>query len=89
MAMAQTGARVVSPATRPSAASKAIADARLRLRVKTEFKFNKSAGVVRDGFFEAVSPFAFGVRALVVDKNRIYSEELRTHADNFYATLCA
>ena len=67
------------------AASKAIAEARSRLRVKPEFKFNKSAAIVRDGFFEAVQSFDFGVRALVVDKSRIYSDELRTHADNFYA----
>lgn len=67
------------------AASRAIGEARLRLRVKPEFKFNKSAPPVRDGFFEAVSPFDFSVRALVVDKSRIYSDDLRRSADNFYS----
>ncbi len=67
------------------AASKAIAEARERLRVKPEFKFNKCANPVRDGFFDAVRPFSFGVRALVVDKARIYSDDLRGNADLFYA----
>lgn len=40
---------------------------------------------MRDGFFEAVQPFDFGVRALVVDKALIYSDELRRDANNFYS----
>lgn len=67
------------------AASVAIGEARSRLRVKPEFKFNKSAPPVRDGFFEAVLPFDFSVRSLVVDKGRIYSDDLRRSADNFYS----
>lgn len=66
-------------------ASAAIGEARERLRVKPEFKFNKSANVVRDGFFEAVRPFQFAVRALVVDKARIYSEGLREDKGRFYS----
>lgn len=66
------------------AASVAIAAARERLRVKPEFKFNKCAHQVRDGFFEAVRPFAFTVRALVVDKARIYSDGLREDKGRFY-----
>lgn len=65
-------------------ASAAIAEARVRLRVKPEFKFNKSSHPVRDGFFSAVRPFQFGVRALVVEKARIYSESLRDDKDRFY-----
>ena len=67
------------------AAGRAIGEARQRLRVKPEFKFNKCAHPVRDAFFEAVRPFAFGVRALVVDKQRVYSDNLRNHADSFYS----
>lgn len=66
-------------------ASVAIGHARERLRVKPEFKFNKCAAVVRDGFFEAVRPFHFTVRALVVDKARIYSTDLRGSANRFYS----
>lgn len=66
-------------------ASAAIGAARERLRVKPEFKFNKSANLVRDGFFEAVRPFQFSVRALVVDKARIYSEGLREDKGRFYS----
>lgn len=65
-------------------ASAAIAEARERLRVKPEFKFNKCHPNVRDGFFEAVAPYAFGVRAVVVDKARIYSDNLREHKERFY-----
>lgn len=39
--------------------SNAIAEARDRLRVKPEFKFNKCSNIVRDGFFSAVRPFTF------------------------------
>ena len=64
--------------------SKAIVEARERLRVKPEFKFNKCSKVVRDGFFDAVRPFAFRVRALVVDKAKIYSDNLRENKERFY-----
>jgi len=65
-------------------ASVAIGKARESLRVKPEFKFNKSCDSVRDAFFAAVRPFDFGVRALVVKKSTIYSANLRGHTDRFY-----
>jgi hypothetical protein len=65
-------------------ASKAISEARENLRIKPEFKFNKSHPNVRDSFFEIVRPFQFRVRALVVDKCRVYSENLRSDKDRFY-----
>ncbi len=39
-------------------ASAAIQEAKVALRVKTEFKFNKCCDNVRDGFFQAVLPLA-------------------------------
>ena len=65
-------------------ASEAIGQARDRLRVKPEFKFNKCANSVRDNFFDVVRPFQFVVRALVVDKARIYSDGLRDDKGRFY-----
>lgn len=65
-------------------ASEAITRARDRLRIKPEFKFNKCPNVVRDGFFEAVHPFQFAVRALVVEKAQIYSYGLREDKGRFY-----
>lgn len=65
-------------------ASDSIARARDRLRVKPEFKFTKSHDNVRDGFFEAVCPCEFSVRALVVDKAAVYSEHLRDDTEAFY-----
>ena len=64
--------------------SVAIEDLRERLRLKTEFKFSKSHGHVKDAFFECVCAHSFKVRALVVDKSVIYSDNLRNHKDLFY-----
>ena len=58
--------------------------ARTSLRIKTEFKFNKCAAPVKDRFFEAVASCKFSVRALVVDKSKIYSDNLRENKDRFY-----
>lgn len=64
--------------------SSAIANARTLLRIQPEFKFNKCCDQVRDRFFETVLPFNFTVRALVVDKARIYSDHLRENKEHFY-----
>ncbi len=66
------------------ATSKAIEAARTQLRIKPEFKFNKCSHLARDGFFEAVQPYSFAIRALVVDKARIYSGNLREDKERFY-----
>lgn len=65
-------------------ASEAIANLRTELRLKTEFKFAKSHANVKDAFFERVCRHDFRVRAVVVDKSRIYSGNLRTQAETFY-----
>lgn len=65
-------------------ASVAIAEAREQLRVRSEFKFNKSSHPVRDAFFEVVNPFHFSVRAVVVHKSKIYSDNLRENKEMFY-----
>lgn len=66
-------------------ASRAIADARVTLRVKPEFKFSKCSDWARDGFFRTVDAYAFQVRALVIDKAKIYSPHLRLSPDSFYS----
>lgn len=65
-------------------ASRCIAQARERLRVKPEFKFAKSHDRVRFGFFEAVATCNFQVRALFVDKALVYSDHLREEKERFY-----
>jgi hypothetical protein len=55
-----------------------------RLGLKSEFKFHKSRPPVRDAFFGAVHPHDFLVRAIVVEKERIYSQRLRTNKESFY-----
>ena len=59
---------------------KALAD----LRAYPEFKFNRSRDEVRDGFFSAVSGCSFCVRAIVVQKDLIYSDRLRSEKEEFY-----
>lgn len=53
--------------------------------IKPEFKFSKARADIRDAFFEAVIPFNFCVRAIVVEKEKIYSNYLRSNKENFYS----
>ena len=67
------------------AAEKIIADLAVRLRIAREFKFNKCRHEVRDAFFTAVRRCDFRVRAIVVQKEKIYSPHLRTNKEAFYS----
>src|SRR5215475_2325992 len=67
------------------AAQDAIEAVAARLRIRPEFKFSKCRDEVRDAFFEAVRPFNFCVRAIVVEKELIYSPLLRTRKEAFYS----
>jgi Protein of unknown function (DUF3800) len=67
------------------AAETALDAAAVRLNIRPEFKFNKSRDEIRDAFFEAVRPFKFCVRAIVVPKERIYSKHLRAQKEAFYS----
>lgn len=66
------------------ATEQVIRQAMQRLRVRPEFKFNKSSSQVRDGFFQAVQNCPFSVRAIVVRKEAIYSPHLMTDKEDFY-----
>ena len=57
---------------------------RLELQVKPEFKFSKLYYPHKDRFFETVGPLQFRTRSVVVRKERIYSEALRTVKESFY-----
>ena len=50
-----------------------------------EFKFSKSRDEIKQGFLETINQFNFRVRAIVVDKKLIRSEELHTSKDSFYS----
>lgn len=65
-------------------ASGIIETARTTLHIRTEFKFNKCSALVKDGFFGAVASCKFTVRAIVVDKAKIHSDNLRDNKDLFY-----
>ncbi len=64
--------------------SRIISNTRKQLRINPEFKFNKCSYIVRDAFFNAIEPYPFKVRALVVHKEKIYSDNLRDNKDSFY-----
>lgn len=52
--------------------------------LKTEFKFSQSRPEIRDAFFAALKPIEFCVRAIVIEKDKIYSPHLRTDKEAFY-----
>lgn len=55
------------------------------LRSYSEFKFSRSRPEIRDAFFEAVLPYEFCVRAIVIRKEDLYSQKLRTDKSSFYS----
>ncbi len=60
---------------------------RLNFPENVEFKFFKSSGSVRKQFLETVAGFKFRIRCLVVDKEKIYSPELRNNKNSFYSYI--
>ena len=58
-------------------ADEVIGGLRIPLGHSSEFKFSKCRPEVRDGFFQAISSLDFVVRAIVVDKAKLYSLYLR------------
>jgi len=66
-------------------ATKAIDSVAKGMRSYSEFKFSKSRPEIRDAFFEAVAPYDFCVRAIVIRKEDIYSRKLRTDKASFYS----
>ncbi|MBY6047712.1 DUF3800 domain-containing protein [Vannielia litorea] len=63
---------------------KAIYELMKALRVKPEFKFSKLYSPHRDTFFEVVGRYEFRTRSVVVQKELIYSDALRTVKESFY-----
>lgn len=57
---------------------------RQRLGVKPEWKFNKTRNEIKDQFFKHTKDWDFRVRSVVVRKEMIYSEALRSVKDSFY-----
>jgi hypothetical protein len=65
-------------------ASAQVAKVRERLKVKPEFKFSKCSDDIRTQFFAFMSDHRFRVRAIVVEKARIFSPYLRSEPERFY-----
>lgn len=66
--------------------SLAIKELRRKLKVSDlyEFKFNKMDKKFKTKFIEEVKHFKFRVRAIVVRKEIIHSQRLRSYKENFY-----
>lgn len=64
--------------------SKAIGELRKILKINPEFKFSKTRADIKDKFFESICQYNFQVRAIVIDKSKIYSPKLRNDTDAFY-----
>lgn len=56
----------------------------LRKSGRFEFKFNKSNKDIRIQFLESVKNCKFRIRAIVLQKEKIYSKVLRSSKDKFY-----
>jgi hypothetical protein len=61
-----------------------IANSQARKLHKGEFRFNKCRDNIRDLFFHDVIKGNFRVRAIVVQKNAIYSERFKSDKEVFY-----
>ena len=58
---------------------------KLKFSDRVEFKFNGSTFKTRNAFLEDVSKYKFRVRALVVDKTKIKSGQLKNDKQSFYS----
>ncbi len=66
--------------------SLAIKELRRKLKVSDyyEFKFNKMDKKFRENFIETIKHFKFRIRAIVVRKEVIYSQRLKSYKEDFY-----
>ena len=67
-----------------SETQKLIVALKSKLKVKPEFKFNKTSDDYRDAFFEEIRECKFRTRAIVVRKELIKSAALKTVKESFY-----
>ncbi len=70
--------------TDAQAASSMVVAAQSRNKIKPEWKFSKSSNDARDDFFGSISGARFDCRAIVIRKDAIRSENLRTRPRRFY-----
>ena len=58
---------------------------KLKFPDSMEFKFYKSSDEVRKIFLETIKPSKFRIRAIVIDKAKIRSNELKHNKNSFYS----
>lgn len=56
-------------------------------RFTREFKYSKTKESIKNHFFETMTSGQFAIRAIVVDKRKLYSEHLRTHPNDLKSYL--
>jgi len=75
---------IFSTSAAAAATQKIIDESEARRGHKDEFKFSKCSDDVREKFFASIGRCEFAVRAIVVQKDKIYSPRLMTNKDAFY-----
>ncbi|OGM15911.1 hypothetical protein A2V56_04815 [Candidatus Woesebacteria bacterium RBG_19FT_COMBO_42_9] len=58
---------------------------KLKFSDRVEFKFNGSSFKTRIAFLQTIKLFSFKIRALVVDKRKIKSDQLKNDKQSFYS----
>lgn len=76
--------RFLPMVTNAQIASDIITAAQRECRVKPEWKFSKSSNENRDIFFERIRPVQFACRSVVIRKELIRSENLKSNPRRFY-----
>jgi hypothetical protein len=75
---------IIQGAEEAQAITAIIDECRKQTGHRSEFKFNKTCDDFKDRFFELVAHCPFSVRAIVVEKDVIYSPRLRASKERFY-----
>ena len=60
-----------------------LAQCRIRASHQREFKYSKTSDKVKQHFFEAIADVDFAVRAIIIDKQLVYSPKLRSEPAAF------
>lgn len=65
--------------------AKALDELARGLKIQPEFKFSGTRAEVRDAVFAVAGTYDFRVRAIVIEKEKIYSAHLRNNKEAFYS----
>lgn len=64
--------------------STAVDNLKRDLDIRQEFKFSKTHPNVKDAFFKSLQKYNFTIRALIVEKQKIYNPHFINEKETFY-----